>query len=89
MNSPHLEEDISAYISGELGAEERAAVEKHLAECAACRDQYKTLRDLQSVLSDAPPLIPSPQFVERVLAEVRKARTVLEQGFRPGGEEDV
>jgi hypothetical protein len=37
-------EDLSAWIDGELPPERRAAVERHLAGCAACRAELESLR---------------------------------------------
>jgi anti-sigma factor RsiW len=36
-------EDLSAYVDGELGHDERLAVESHLASCRACRDELAAL----------------------------------------------
>jgi anti-sigma factor RsiW len=35
----HVTNRIQAYISGELAGDRKAAVEKHLDECPACRDE--------------------------------------------------
>jgi len=54
----HWTDRLSEYMDGDLSFTERVAVERHLADCAACRE---TLADLRAVvaaaasLSDAPP----------------------------------
>ena len=49
---------LSAYHDGELPAGERAAVERHLAECAACREALEQMRRLSAALAgfEAPAL---------------------------------
>jgi hypothetical protein len=44
------QEDLQRYLDGELKAEERAEVEKHLAGCAACQAQLDDLKALASML---------------------------------------
>jgi hypothetical protein len=41
---------LSAYHDGELTIEEQVAVEGHLRECAACREEARDLRALSSVI---------------------------------------
>jgi anti-sigma factor RsiW len=40
-----LTERMSAYVEGELPAEEKAAVEQHLATCIQCRTNLKLFRE--------------------------------------------
>lgn len=54
----HLDEQLSAYLDGELAGEELRAAEQHLTECAACRavlDDLKTLARRAQALDDRPP----------------------------------
>ena len=46
-----LTERMSAYVEGELPAEEKAAVEQHLATCIQCRTNLKLFRETISNLS--------------------------------------
>jgi anti-sigma factor RsiW len=50
---PHLEELLSGYIDEQLTADERARVEQHLAECAACRAELDALRELKTAVREA------------------------------------
>jgi anti-sigma factor RsiW len=42
------------YLHDRLGSTARASVERHLAGCAACRDELGLLRDLRGTLQRAP-----------------------------------
>jgi anti-sigma factor RsiW len=46
-----LSERMSAYVDGELPAEEKAAVEQHLATCIQCRTSLQRFRDTIGKLS--------------------------------------
>lgn len=54
----HLNEQLSAYLDGELSAEEIAAADAHLAACAQCRADYEGLKRVlrrAGSLDDVPP----------------------------------
>ena len=44
------EQDLQRYLDGELESEERAEIEKHLAECESCQTHIDELKALASVL---------------------------------------
>jgi len=46
MTGPHQDAQLNEYVDGTLAARDRASVEAHLAECAACRDAVAELRHL-------------------------------------------
>ncbi len=52
--SVHPEDDLSAYVDGELGERARRAVETHLASCEACSTLFRELQDTKSLLSELP-----------------------------------
>lgn len=57
----HLDgELLSAYLDGQVTAEERARVTAHLAGCAACADELRALRTTMVVLREMPP-VPLPR----------------------------
>lgn len=59
----HVDEGtLHAYLDGELPSSERAALEAHLAQCAACR---ATLDDERALLERASALLESARPVER------------------------
>jgi anti-sigma factor RsiW len=46
--------DLRDYFFGELGTEERRAVEQHIAACAGCRDELNSLALTRSALLSVP-----------------------------------
>jgi anti-sigma factor RsiW len=46
--------ELKDYLLGELRAPERAAVEQHVSECAACRDELNALNLTRSALLSVP-----------------------------------
>ena len=52
-NTAHIEEQLSAYIDGELSPPERAQVEAHLAVCSMCRAEYEGLKHVTELASDS------------------------------------
>jgi len=50
MTTDSFTDRLSEYLDGELSAPERAAVDAHLPQCAACRS---TLADLRAVVAEA------------------------------------
>jgi anti-sigma-K factor RskA len=74
-------EDLALYALGSLTGDERAAVEKHLLECAGCREELELLRgDLAtlaySAVSSAPPRRSRQRLMDAIKREPRmeKAR---------------
>ncbi|UCF71637.1 MAG: zf-HC2 domain-containing protein [candidate division WOR-3 bacterium] len=48
MNCDLPIEFLSAYLDGELSEQENAAVESHLKECSACREEMRVLKGIDS-----------------------------------------
>jgi len=64
-----------AYIDRELGEEERAAVDAHLAECEYCRAHTEFERRLvESIAAARSDIVQSDELRSRVLAALRRAR---------------
>ena len=51
-HAPHIDEQLSAYIDGELTADERRAVDEHLEACSDCRKEYEQLRQVVELASE-------------------------------------
>jgi len=64
----HLEEQLSAFIDGELGHSERERVLSHLARCEPCRFEAAMLRQLKQRLCTLRPPEPASEFLTRLLA---------------------
>src|SRR5690606_10243648 len=78
---------LGVHVLGALEPEERAEVEAHLAECAACRAEYEELAALPALLAKVSPddvahaVQPPSAVLDRLLAarvkRRRRARVVL------------
>ena len=66
MQHPHAE--LSAYIDGALAPAAEAAVEGHVAACAACREHVAELRGTVALLQALPDPVPSRRLVPRFAA---------------------
>ena len=65
-----FEEDLTAYVDGELPPARRAEVETHLGTCAGCRATHALLRNAVARLADLPAFEPSPHTRRAVLAKL-------------------
>lgn len=54
MTDPHMEAKLNEYVDGMLAAHDRASVEAHLADCAACRATVAELRSLAAAAASLP-----------------------------------
>jgi hypothetical protein len=71
MTCHDAREQLSALIDDALGAEERGAVEAHLATCAECRRELERLRDTVALLRAVEPARAPAGFLDRVLEAAR------------------
>lgn len=68
---PHV--DLGGYLLGGLTAPERAAFERHLAGCAACRRELEELRRMPDLLGQAADRVDVPTGMEaRVLGAIAR-----------------
>ena len=69
------------YALGALTAEERAAFEAHLADCAVCRADVQALGEVSGLLAHAAAAAtPRPALRERILREARAVRPLAAGG---------
>jgi anti-sigma-K factor RskA len=67
----HEDQPLAAYVLGALAPDERAAVEAHLAGCAVCAQEVRSLQRVADALARSlPQRTPPPYLRERVLAAV-------------------
>lgn len=71
----HVTDRMLFYLDGEPSDEDRAIVERHLAECEVCREELEMLRRGHDALRALPPTPVPPGFADRVLARTRLAGT--------------
>ena len=62
-SSKHPEEQLSAFIDGELDARQSESVARHLADCADCTALLDELREARAMLSALPREVPTRSFV--------------------------
>jgi anti-sigma factor RsiW len=65
-----FEEELTAYIDGELPAARRTEVEAHVGGCAECKSTEALLRRTVSSLAQLPEFVPSADTRRSVLAKV-------------------
>ncbi|HYF50504.1 MAG TPA: zf-HC2 domain-containing protein [Planctomycetota bacterium] len=61
-----IQDELSAYLDGELSAQERAAVDAHLKGCAACQALLSELKGVQGALADVPKLAAPPALAAKI-----------------------
>lgn len=70
----HPDELLPWYVNDTLGAEERAQVETHLAQCAQCRDEITLLETLQRQIQQHPSVVPSEIGLKRLMRDIKRER---------------
>lgn len=65
-----FEEDLTAYVDGELPPARRVAVEAHLGTCAGCRTTHALLSHAVARMAELPAFEPSPHTRRAVLAKL-------------------
>jgi anti-sigma factor RsiW len=63
---------FSRYVDGELSSRDRESVERHVAACAGCRQEFEALKADADLLRAFPGPGPSDWLVTRTMAEVRQ-----------------
>lgn len=82
MTCERVEELLSAYLEGELGAAERAEVERHLAACPACAELLVELREVTGAMASFPEAEPSPALMARLYG-IPERKAGRRKWFRP------
>ena len=86
MTCKRFEELLSAYVEGELSAEERREMDGHIASCPACAELLAFFREAEGAMAALPEVEPGPDLMAKLYAipEKRsKFRVVLDFLVRP------
>ena len=70
-------ERLAAYLEGELAPDERAAAERHLAECASCAEVLVELRAIAAEAATMPLLAPSRDLWAGIESRISTPVTLL------------
>jgi hypothetical protein len=71
MDHESIRNKLSAYLDGAVTPVEKAQIEKHLAECDACRESFQELEKTVRHLRNLGELEPPPWLSARIMARVR------------------
>lgn len=82
MSCKNIEEYLLLYFYDELSAEQRAACEAHLAECAHCRGVLEETRRLHDCLGQRSVTDPDPELLAQCRAGLDEALDREETGWR-------
>ncbi|MBC7261384.1 MAG: hypothetical protein H5T63_05170 [Chloroflexi bacterium] len=72
MQCLHASELMSLRLDSRICQDEEASLQRHLADCAACRRQWERLQRLESLFAGAPMMMPPPTLHAQVMAAVRR-----------------
>lgn len=74
MNCAELDLLLCDYIDGTLEAARKAAVEEHLARCAACAELAKDAAAALAFVERVPAVEPPPELITRILFDISAER---------------
>lgn len=74
MNCAELDLLLCDYIDGTLDAARKAAVEEHLARCAACAELAKDAAAALAFIERVPEVEPPPELITRILFDISAER---------------
>jgi hypothetical protein len=82
MTCERIEELLSAYLEGELGAAERAEVDGHLAACPECAALVALMQETTGAMAAFPEAEPSPTLLSSLYA-IPAGKRKKKRLFRP------
>jgi anti-sigma factor RsiW len=84
MTCAHLEIALCDYLDGTLAAAEKAEVERHLSECAACAEMARDAGSAMAFIERVADVEPPPQLITRMFAipGMREARVSVRHGIQ-------
>lgn len=75
MNCRKCRSQLSAYLDGELTAQETEKVNAHLAACGACREELALLQRTICLVKELPPVPAPPALAEQVQVKLQSTDT--------------
>lgn len=89
MQCKEVQLELAAYLSGELPAEEMAAVKAHLSQCEACAEEAAIMDPLRRKLSEGLKLwvdqgVCPPEVMERIEQSLHQQARRRPKWLRPG-----
>lgn len=72
MDCKAVEEKLSAYLDGQLSAEEMRLVDAHLKTCPACQDELSSLEGTIALLHSLEAVAPPVELKEKILGRVQE-----------------
>ena len=79
MTCAELEILLCDYVDGTLRAEERSALESHLAGCSACAELAKDVAGVTAFIETVAPAEPPAELLTRILHELPTGRPAAEK----------
>ncbi len=73
MTCKDFVKNLTFYVYGELAADQRMALEAHLAACQNCRDELDKLRKINDLMNQRPVLEPAPELLVRSRISLNEA----------------
>lgn len=80
MDCKAVEEKLSAYLDGQLKAEELQLIAAHLEACPACRAELSSLEETVGLIRSLEPVNPPPELKERIMGRVQAVTSALGSG---------
>ncbi len=84
MTCAELETLLCDYVDGTLPSGQRAAVEKHLAECATCAQFARDISSAIAFAAKAEPVEAPDELITRILYQTPSRRPEKKPGWLPG-----
>lgn len=78
MECSQIQENLSAYLDGELDPGEEAELKSHLEGCETCRSELESLRSTVKLVRSVP-RVPAPTVLKQRLTSAISARKPLQQ----------
>lgn len=76
MNCEQIHDLLNEYVDGELAAADREAVERHLADCAGCREELRALRQTAEMVRSLPHVRAPEGMVDAVKSRAARAAAI-------------